>query len=78
MKYVALLTETWQLDLKSTVLRHLENDPFLMVRRKGNFSMLKLELKPTVWHQKDLCVSNIALDIETFSSLQPSWTLYLK
>jgi len=52
----------------------LENYPFTMFRRKETFCMLKLELKPMVWHQKDLCILNIALGIETFSSRQPSWT----
>jgi len=53
MIYVTRLTETGQLELKSKVRCHLENDPFLMVRRNGTFSMLKPELKNMVLHQKD-------------------------
>jgi len=41
--------------------------PFSNGQKKGDFSMLKLELKPTIWHQKDLCMLNIAYDIENVS-----------
>jgi len=33
---------------------------------------------PAVWHLKDLCMLNSALDIENFSSKQPSWTSFWK
>jgi len=32
--------------LGSHLGRHFENEPFIIVRRKGTFIMLKLELKP--------------------------------
>jgi len=47
-------------------------------QNKENFSMLKLELKPTVWHQKHLSMLNIDLDTYNFSSWQPSWTPFGK
>jgi len=48
MLHIALNIENRILALGSHLGRHLEIDHFLMFIRTGTFSILKMELKPTV------------------------------